>query len=231
VVAPAAFSQRQCAKTLCNRTHGQNKSETSLKGRIFEVNLADLMDGGENYSHRKVRLRVDDIQGRNCITNFHGLTLTSDKLKSLVKKWCTLIDCRAVVKTTDGHVLAVFMIAFTEKDKSGHLRKNCYAQTNQVRAIRQKMVEIITKELEKVDLQAAVKKFTQESIGNEVKKQCQRIYPLRDCMVRKVKMVRIPKFELAKLLEAHGNDIPKSREGTGSATAVAVAVDDEKAAE
>lgn len=58
----------------------------ALKGRVLEVSLADLNNNQED-SFRKVKLQVQEIQGKNCLTNFHGMDFTSDKLRSLVKKW------------------------------------------------------------------------------------------------------------------------------------------------
>lgn len=40
-----------------------------LKGRVFESNLADL-SANEEDAFRKIRLRVEDVQGRNVLTNF-----------------------------------------------------------------------------------------------------------------------------------------------------------------
>ena len=57
-----------------------------LKGRVLEVSLGDLTKD-EDRAFRKIKLRVDEIQGKNCLTNFHGMDFTSDKLRSLVKKW------------------------------------------------------------------------------------------------------------------------------------------------
>lgn len=56
-----------------------------LKGRVFEVAQADLQ--GDEVAHRKFRLISEDVQGKHVLTNFHGMSLTSDKIKSLVKKW------------------------------------------------------------------------------------------------------------------------------------------------
>ena len=56
-----------------------------LKGRVFEVSLADLQN--DEQSFRKFRLISEDVQGKNVLTNFHGMTMTTDKLRSLVKKW------------------------------------------------------------------------------------------------------------------------------------------------
>lgn len=58
-----------------------------LKGRVFEVSLADLQDTDAERSYRKFRLIAEDVQGRNVLTNFHGMDLTTDKLRSMVKKW------------------------------------------------------------------------------------------------------------------------------------------------
>ena len=56
-----------------------------LKGRVFEVSLADLQD--DEVAFRKFKLIAEEIQGKNVLTNFHGMTMTTDKLRSLVKKW------------------------------------------------------------------------------------------------------------------------------------------------
>ena len=56
-----------------------------LKGRVFEVSLADLQN--DEVAFRKFKLICEDVQGKNCLTNFHGMDMTTDKLRSLVKKW------------------------------------------------------------------------------------------------------------------------------------------------
>ena len=56
-----------------------------LKGRVFEVSLADLQN--DEVTFRKFKLIAEEVQGRNVLTNFHGMDLTRDKLCSMVKKW------------------------------------------------------------------------------------------------------------------------------------------------
>merc|ERR1712061_680029 len=84
-------------------------------------------------------------------------------------------------------------------------KTNCYAQTAQVRKIRKKMTEIMTNEAGKVQLRELVKKLIPESIGKEIEKQTQGIYPLKDVLIRKVKILKKPKFDITKLMELHGD--------------------------
>ncbi len=56
---------------------------------MIEVSLADLQ-GDEDQAFRKIYLRVQDVQGKNVLTNFWGMDLTTDKLRSLVKYVHTL---------------------------------------------------------------------------------------------------------------------------------------------
>lgn len=175
----------------------------SLKGRIVEISLADL-NKDEEQSFRKIKLRVDEIQGKNCLTNFHGMDFTSDKLRSLVRKWQTLIEARVDVKTTDGYLLRLFAIGFTKRRPS-QVRKTTYAQTAQVREIRKKMFEIMTREATSCDLKELVQKFVPEAIGREIEKASRSIYPLQNVYVRKAKILKAPKFDVSKLLELHGD--------------------------
>ncbi len=66
------------------------------------------------------------------------MDFTTDKLRSLVRKWQTLIECNVDVKTTDGFTLRMFCISFTKK-RAGQIKRTCYAQTSQIRAIRKKV--------------------------------------------------------------------------------------------
>ena len=44
-----------------------------------------------------------------------------------------------------------------------------------------------------------------ESIGADIEKACQCIFPLRDVYIRKVKVLKKPKFDILKLMEMHGD--------------------------
>ncbi|ELW69852.1 40S ribosomal protein S3a [Tupaia chinensis] len=60
-----------------------------------------------------------------------------------------------------------------------------------------------------------------DNIGKDIEKACQSIYPLHDVFVRKVKMLKKPKFELGKLMELHGEGI-SSGKATGDETGAKV---------
>jgi len=206
VKAPSIFDVRNIGKTLVNRTQGLKIASDALKGRIFEVSLADLNKEAEEQAFRKIKLRVDEVQGKNLLTNFHGMDFTSDKLRSLVRKWQSLIEAHVDVKTTDGYLLRLFAIAFTKR-RQNQLKKTTYAQTSQIRQIRKKMFEIMTTEVSNCDLKELVKKFVPEVIGHGIEKACQGIYPLQSVYVRKVKILKSPKFDVQKLLELHSDSV------------------------
>jgi len=50
-----------------------------------------------------------------------------------------------------------------------------------------------------------VLKFIPESIGKDIEKACVGIYPLTNVFVRKVKILKAPKFDIGKLMEVHGD--------------------------
>jgi len=131
------------------------------------------------------------------------MSFTSDKLRALVRKWQTLIEAHVDVKTTDGYLIRLFAIAFTRRRQS-QVRKTTYAQSSQIREIRKKMFEIMTREATSCDLKELVQKFVPEAIGREIEKATRGIYPLQNVYIHKAKILKAPKFDLSKLLELHG---------------------------
>lgn len=196
------FSVRNIGKTLVNRTQGLKTAEDGLRGRVLEMSLGDLNTKSEDQAFRKFRLRVDEIQGKSCLVNFHSMSFTSDKLRSMVKKWQTLIEAHVDVKTTDGYLLRAFCIGFTKR-RPKQVRKTAYAQSSQVRAIRKKMFDIMTREISNCDLKEVVAKLIPDSIGKEIEKSAQSVFPLQNVCVHKVKILKAPKYDLQKLLELH----------------------------
>merc|ERR1712225_130369 len=185
IKAPSVFRSRNVGKTPVNKTAGTKLSQDALLGRIVEVSLADL-NKDEDQAFRNIKLRIEDVQGKDVLTNFHGMNFTTDKLRSLVRKWQSLIEAHVDVKTTDGYYLRIFAIAFTKR-RPNQQKRTCYAQSAQIRQILAKMIE----------------------------RECNGIFPLKDVYIRKVKMLKTPKFDAAKLAELHAGG-PAAAEDLGA---------------
>ncbi|RRT77083.1 hypothetical protein B296_00016702 [Ensete ventricosum] len=174
IKAPSVFNVRNIGKTLVSRTQGtkvrdyccdlvfsfhQIASE-GLKHRVFEVSLADLQND-EDQAHRKIRLRSEDVQGKNVLTNF----------------WV----CNEL------------------------LLKNFWVMSSVLFQIRRKMREIMVNQATTCDLKDLVLKFIPDVIGKEIEKATSSIFPLQNVYIRKVKILKAPKFDLGKLMEVHGD--------------------------
>jgi small subunit ribosomal protein S3Ae len=173
-----------------------------IKGRVFEASVADLM-GDPDQGHQMVKLRVEDVKDRDCLTSFHGLRFTTDKARSLVKKWHTLITTSVDAKTTDGYTVRVFAVAVTKR-RQLQLKKTCYAKSSQVARITARMKDIINKAVTTSETKQLTEKLIHNTLGNEMEKKCSTIYPVQNVYVCKVKVLKYPKTDINKLKELHG---------------------------
>lgn len=194
-----------------------------LKGRVFRVSVGDL-NKDEARAYRTIQLIAEDVQGREVLTNFHGMNFTSDMLKSLVRKWQTTIDAFVDVKTTDGYTLRLFALGFTKK-RANQRKLTSYAQSSQVKRIRAKMVQVMSREASSSDLKQLFQKFVAESIGKQIEFECEGIYPLQNVYVVKAKILKKPKFDPYKLADLHAESAQK--EDVGESVSDAPAKSDE----
>ena len=63
------------------------------------------------------------------------------------------------------------------------------------------MREIMTNQAASCDLKDLVQKFIPEVIGKEIEKATKSIYPMQNVFIRKVKILKAPKFDLGRLME------------------------------
>ncbi|KAF8820253.1 ribosomal protein RPS3A [Cardiosporidium cionae] len=199
--APALFTVRNFGKTLVTKSAGIKLATDGLRGRVYEVNLADL-NSDEDQSFRKMKLICEDIQGKVCYTNFHGMSITRDKLYSLIRKWHSLVEASVDVTTLDGYTLRMFSIGFTKR-LPDQMKTTCYAKSSQIRALRKIMVDIMRAQASTVNLRGLVQKFVPEIIGKQIEAASTAVFPLQSVLIRKVKILKKPKWDVSKLMELH----------------------------
>ena len=61
----------------------------------------------------------------------------------------------------------------------------------------------MAEEANKVDLKGLIQKLIPGAIGQSIEKSVQAIFPMQNVYVMKAKMLKMPKFDLTKLMEVH----------------------------
>jgi len=212
VKAPAYFQgkgNRKVGKTVVSKSQGTRSETEGLKGRICEFNLADLKEdevGKSEDGHKKVKLEIQEIQGKNCLADFHGLCLTRDKMCQMIKKKHSLIEAQADCKTNDGYTVRIFCIAFTKEVKDFQVKVFTYAQTAQIRRIRKRMINVMQQEVANGGLKNLVQSLVVDKIESHMKTATSRIFPLDPIHIHKVKIIKKPKLDITKLMEIHDRD-------------------------
>ncbi|EFC48648.1 40s ribosomal protein S3a [Naegleria gruberi] len=202
VFAPHPFNKKKTepfTKTPINKTAGTKISTEALKGRVFEISAADLLNE-EEQQHQLIRLAVGDAKSENkkALTVFNGLRFTVDKLRSLVKKWHTLITTRINVKTADGFQMRVFALGITKR-RQLQTHKRTYAYKSQVMRITARMKDAINKKATASPVNEFVEKVVTGQLGKEIEKSCASIFPMKDVCICKIKVTKTPK-DLASAL-------------------------------
>merc|ERR1712062_820209 len=210
VNVPSNFDIQVPTVTPCNRTAGQKIAADSIRGRVFEISLGDLNNDSHEQAWRKVRVQCEEVKGYDCYTNFYGMDITRDKLCTLVKKWHSTIEAFAQARTVDGYTLRMFCIAFTKRHKR-QVKATCYAKNSQQKIIRQKMCEIMVNECQKSSLKDLFKNFLSENVSKQITKECSKIFSKVNSLIKKVKVLKKPKFDLAKLMELYQANTEKQR--------------------
>ena len=144
-------------------------------------------------------MQVEEVKSGNCYTSFYGIDMVREKLYFFLRKKMSLIDIFADVKTLDGYILRVFVTCFTGK-KLGQVKTNTYAKTSQVRAIRSTFVKFLTKAAQTSNISQYTANILNNTIADSLNTKGNKIFPLGQVLVRKVKVLKKSKIDVNKLV-------------------------------
>lgn len=178
--------------------------EDALKGRVFDISLADLNNDSKEQSWRKIKLQIEETKNEDCYTSFYGMDMTRDKLCFIVNKWHSTIETFVDVKTKDGYLINIQAIAFTQRRKT-QLKATCYATSSQQKQIREKIREIMIAAATKSSLKDLAVTFMESGIEKAIARQCNKIFPLKDVYVKKMSIIKKPKITHAQLMDLYSD--------------------------
>jgi small subunit ribosomal protein S3Ae len=152
-----------------------------IVGRVIETTLGELTN---NFSKQntKLKFRVDRVAGDSAYTKFVGHEMTTDYIRSLVKRRTSRIDSIVDVTTVDGYQVRVKPSCFTVKR----------ARANQVKTIRELSKQVVLAKAVGLDLNQLVQEVVMGKLSLDIYKEAKAIYPLRRVEVRKTQILAEP---------------------------------------
>jgi small subunit ribosomal protein S3Ae len=174
VISPEMFGRNPVGETIAN-------DPNRIIGRVIETTLGDLTN---NFSKQntKLRFRVDRVAGDSAYTRFLGHEMTTDYIRSLVKRRTSRIDSIIDVTTTDGYQVRVKPSCFTVKR----------ARANQVKSIRELSRQVVLTKAVGLDLNQLIQEVVLGKLSLDIYKEAKTVYPLRRVEVRKTEIMAEP---------------------------------------
>ncbi len=152
-----------------------------LLGRNVETTVGELTNDMTK-NNTKVILRINNVVGDIATTDLMGHELTTDYVRSIVKRQTSRIDANIEVKTKDGYVIRVKPTCFTIKR----------ARSSQIKAIREVMIEIVKRRAAESDFETFMQEAILGRLSAAIYRQAKFIYPLRRVEIRKTQVEVMP---------------------------------------
>ncbi|AEH61260.1 ribosomal protein S3Ae [Methanosalsum zhilinae DSM 4017] len=164
-------------------TIGQTPADDPRKlvGRVIETTVGELTNDFSKHNI-KLKLRIDDVVGDVAQVKFMGHEITTDYLRSIVKRQTSRIDSNLTVTTKDGIKVRVKPICFTVKR----------ARSSQIRGIRAVMEDVVRQRATEVGFEQFVEELVGGKLSASIYRNVKTIYPIRRVEIRKTEVQAAP---------------------------------------
>ncbi len=138
-----------------------------LKRRV-ESSLREL-SGDFSKQYIKLYFQIKDVTGETANTNFVGHQVTTDYVRSMIRRGTSRIDAISHVKTKDGKKIKIHVLGITIKR----------AKSSQQKFIRETMEKLVAEAAAQRNFKDLVEDIITGKLASHIYHEAKKIYPLK----------------------------------------------------
>ena len=165
--------------------------DENASGRVIEITLFDILKGDPSQRQYKLYFQLHKIDGEIATTIFKRFEYSKEFLRSLVRRGSSKINFIIDIKTKDGYVFRVKVLALTHRPLN----------TSRQHALRIIARDVINKTVPEMTIDQFVQATCYSKINSDIMAAFKRVIKVRHVGLEKVKLIRTADKE-TKLLEA-----------------------------
>ena len=160
-------------------------------GRVLEVTLYDILKGDPSQHQYKMYFQINKVDGDKASTIFKRFEYSKEFLRSLVRRGSSKINFIIDIKTKDGYIFRIKVIALTHRQLN----------TSRQHALRLIAKDVINKTVPDMTVDQFVQATCYSKINSDIMAAFKKIIKVRHVGLEKVKLIRTADKETI-LLEA-----------------------------
>jgi small subunit ribosomal protein S3Ae len=165
--------------------------DENASGRVLEVTLYDILKGDPSQHQYKIYFQIDKVDGDKASTIFKRFEYSKEFLRSLVRRGSSKINFIIDIKTKDGYIFRIKVIALTHRQLN----------TSRKHALRLITRDIINKTVPEMTIDQFVQATCYSKINSDIMAAFKKVIKVRHVGLEKVKLIRTADKETV-LLEA-----------------------------
>lgn len=165
--------------------------DENAAGRVLEVTLYDILKGDPSQHQYKIYFQIDKVDGDKASTIFKRFEYSKEFLRSLVRRGSSKINFIIDVKTKDGYIFRIKVIALTHRQLN----------TSRKHALRLIARDVINKTIPDMTIEQFVQATCYSKINSDIMAAFKKVIRVRHVGLEKVKLIRTADKETV-LLEA-----------------------------
>jgi small subunit ribosomal protein S3Ae len=165
--------------------------DENAAGRVLEVTLYDILKGDPSQHQYKIYFQIDKVEGDKATTIFKRFEYSKEFLRSLVRRGSSKINFIIDIKTKDGYIFRIKVIALTHRQLN----------TSRKHALRLIARDVINKTVPEMTIEQFVQATCYSKINSDIMAAFKKVIRVRHVGLEKVKLIRTADKETV-LLEA-----------------------------
>ncbi len=154
--------------------------DKGAEGRVIEVTLYDILKGDSSQHQYKIYFQIDKVNGDSATTIFKRFEYSKEFLRSLVRRGSSKINFIIDIKTKDGYIFRIKVIALTHRQLN----------TSRKHALRLIAKEVINNTIPDMTIAQFVQATCYSKINSDIMAAFKKVIRIRHVGLEKVKLIR-----------------------------------------